>query len=231
MVHILRNQLVQMDKDNTMRYEGIREYAKVKQELKDTIEELLIMVKNDSLLSASIVYKEFPVSEVQKDHIKIKGYLRPLYGTIFSEFLAGINSVVLAVCTIGNKIEKRASEYFTEHKPLRGLILDNIGSAAVDEVVLDTCRKIMHSLRHKGLKASSYFNPGMPGFPLSEQRYIFELLPADRIGVSLTSGNVMVPRKSLSIAIGIGAEIENWSQYEICSHCNMSETCKYRKIN
>ena len=231
MAHILKNQLIQMDEDNLMRYEGIREYAKVKQELKDAIKELLIIAKSDGLLSSSVVYKDFPVSEVQEGHIKIKGYSRPLYGTIFAEFLSGISSVVLAVCTIGNDLEKRASEFFSAQKPLKGLLLDSIGSAAVDEVVLDTCRKIMHSIRHKGMKASSYFNPGMPGFPLSEQRYIFELLPVDKIGVSLTNNNVMVPRKSLSIAVGIGAEIENWSQYEICSHCNMSETCKYRKMN
>lgn len=189
------------------------------------------MAAKGHLLSASIIYDYFPVFKVLKNHIKIKGKSRPLYGSIFSEYLTGIKYVVLAVCTIGNKIEKRASEYFTEHEPLKGLLLDCIGSAAVDEVGLETCRKIMHLVRTRGLKSSSYFNPGMPGFPIDEQRYIFELLPVDRIGVSLTKRNVMVPRKSLSMAIGIGNEVEKWSQYEICTHCNMSETCVYRKTN
>lgn len=231
MVVILKDQLVQMERDNIMRYEGLRGYAQVKPEVKEIIEDLLTMVDKEGLLSGSIIYNEFPISKISKNHIKIKRSSRPLYGSVFSEYLAEIKYVVLAVCTIGNKLEKRASEYFNEHKPLRGLLLDCIGSAAVDEVVLETCRKIMHSIRPKGLKSSSYFNPGMPGFPIDEQRYIFELLPVDRIGVTLTNRNVMVPRKSLSIAIGIGDEVENWSQYEICARCNMHETCKYKKTN
>jgi hypothetical protein len=68
----------------------------------------------------------------------------------------------------------------------------------------------------------------MPGFPISEQWRLFELVPAEEIGVSLTPYGIMIPRKSISMVIGIGLQMTIWTQAEVCARCNLKETCLYR---
>ncbi len=57
------------------------------------------------------------------------------------------------------------------------------------------------------LMASSPLSPGMPGFAILEQWQVFQLVSAEEIGVSLTSSGIMVPRKSVSMVIGIGPQM------------------------
>jgi hypothetical protein len=68
----------------------------------------------------------------------------------------------------------------------------------------------------------------MSGFPISGQWQLFQLVPAEKIGVSLTSSGVMVPRKSISLVIGIGTQMKSWTQKEVCDRCTLKKTCVYR---
>jgi len=38
----------------------------------------------------------------------------------------------------------------------------------------------------------------------------------------------MVPRKSISMVIGIGPQMTTWTKAEACASCNLSKTCRYR---
>jgi len=44
---------------------------------------------------------------------------------------------------------------------------------------------MMHEASSRGYQSSNPLNPGMPGFPISEQWQMLELVPAEEIGVSL----------------------------------------------
>jgi len=67
----------------------------------------------------------------------------------------------------------------------------------------------------------------MPGLPITEQPHLLTLTHAEEIGVSLTSSGIMVPRKSTSLVISIGGQMETWSQADICRRCNLAENCPY----
>ncbi|MCK4863676.1 MAG: hypothetical protein KAS25_05225, partial [Dehalococcoidales bacterium] len=109
----------------------------------------------------------------------------------------------------------------------RAMLLDGIGSAAVDILVQEACRFFSGEASKRGLQASSPVNPGMPGLPITEQQNLLELAHAGDIGVSLTSSGVMVPRKSTSMIIATGPVMKTWTQAEICARCNLRETCPY----
>ena len=131
------------------------------------------------------------------------------------------------VCTIGPGLEKQVTKYSRGGETLRAMLLDGIGSAAVDILVQESCRFFAVEVSKRGSQASSPVNPGMPGLPITEQRNLLELAHAGDIGVSLTSSGIMAPRKSTSMIIAMGPEMKTWAQAEICARCNLRETGPY----
>jgi len=108
------------------------------------------------------------------------------------------------------------------------MILDGIGSTAVDMLALEVLRRLASEASSRGYEISSPVNPGMPGFPLTEQWNLLELVNADEIGVRLTASGVLVPRKSSSMVIGIGPKMTRWTQAEVCARCSLRESCHYK---
>lgn len=111
--------------------------------------------------------------------------------------------VALAVCTIGRETERETARLFQDQEVLRALILDSLASEAVKEVVWRTEDQIVRDALSLGLWPSKRFSPGYRGWDLREQRFVFEKVPADKIGVTLTESMMMVPRKTLSFRINL----------------------------
>ncbi len=216
-----------LETSNVLRRQGVREYSKLKSEIETITNELLIIVNDDSLLEPAIAYETYPVIEVGHQQISLEGNV-VLHGAILPSVLGEAKEVAVAVCTVGPRLEGKVTDYFNGGESLRGLLLDGIGSAAVNTLSFELCQLMSAEASLRGYQASSPLGPGGPNFPLSEQWQLFELVPAEEIGVSLTSSGVMVPRKSLSMVIGMGPQMRNWTKVESCAHCNLRETCRYR---
>ena len=86
--------------------------------------------------------------------------------------------LAVAVCTIGPKLEKQVTDYLSRSEPLRGLLLDGIANAAVDSLTHETCKLIKSVASARDYQVSSPCSPGMPGFPITEQWPLFQLVPA-----------------------------------------------------
>jgi hypothetical protein len=108
------------------------------------------------------------------------------------------------------------------------MVLDGIGTAAVDRLIPEAMRLIADEVAKRGYEISSPVSPGMPGFSLTEQWNLLKLAPAEEIGVSLSSSGVLIPRKSASMVIGIGPKMTRWTQAEVCRRCSLNKTCPYR---
>jgi hypothetical protein len=210
-----------------LRREGLGGGAKVRPEIKDLILELLASVKKAHLLEPAAAYEYYAVSGMNGSQISLEGdkaIHSPLIPAIFPE----AKEVAVAVITIGSKLEKEVTNYSKSGEVLRGMILDGIGSAAVDMLAPEVLRLIAAEVSPRGYEISSPVNPGMPGFPLTEQWNLLELVNTREIGVSLTPSGILVPRKSVSIVIGIGPKMTRWTQAEVCARCSLRETCHYR---
>lgn len=224
---VVRDVRLNLETSNVLRRQGVREYSKLKSEIETITNELLIIVNDDSLLEPAIAYETYPVIEVGHQQISLEGNV-VLHGAILPSVLREAEEVAVAVCTVGPRLERKVTDYFNGGESLRGLLLDGIGSAAVDTLSFELCQFVSAEASLRGYQASSPLCPGGPTFPLSEQWRLFELVPAGEIGVSLTSSGVMVPRKSLSMVVGIGLQMRSWTKVESCAHCNLRETCRYR---
>ncbi len=82
---------------------------------------------------------------------------------------------------------------------IRSLILDALASEAAEEVARHSDQILAQKARELDLWPSKRFSPGYKLWPLTEQKFIFSLLPGEEIGVKLNPISwMMVPRKSIS---------------------------------
>jgi hypothetical protein len=178
------------------------------------------------LLKPQGLIKELVVTGITHDHLLLEGE-KKVTGPLVTDHLAGVQFIKVVVCTVGSNIDEYASEVMKDNIVL-GLALDGVGSAAVEALANLICREIELEAEARKCQSTIPLSPGMVGWSVEEgQPLIFNLVDASFIGVELSPFNLMTPRKSLSMIIGLGPSIHSGKC--ICDFCTMKETCRYRE--
>ena len=138
--------------------------------------------------------------------------------------LAGAQRLVAAACTIGKELEETVASLL-DADPLYALALDGLGNAAVERLAQQVCQHISQRAQAEGLSASTPFSPGSPDWPLEiGQPQLLEMVAAGEIGIQVTPGGMMIPKKSITFITGLGTQMK---QTDPCKVCNLQETCHY----
>ena len=183
------------------------------------------LAESNHLLEPQVLVKELEVTGFSHDNLQLNEG-KKISGSLVSGHLAGAKYISAVVCTVGSKIDKFATEAMEEDIVL-GLAIDGVGSAAVEALANGVCREIELEAAVKDYQSTIPLSPGMIGWGVEDgQPLIFDLLDPDEIGVKLTPSCLMVPRKSLSMIMGIGPGINSGER--ICDYCAMRETCRYQ---
>lgn len=149
-----------------------------------------------------------------------------LHGAYVEQQLSDADAIAVAVCTIGAALEERVSELLEDDGVL-ALAFDGLGSAAADALAGAVCGQVAEEAAAERSRTTVPLSPGMMGWPLADgQDALFSLVDAAGIGVALTPSRLMIPRKSVSMVIGIGPRVVAGGR--TCDVCNMKETCRYR---
>jgi hypothetical protein len=224
---IIRDIPLSLKTGEVLRRQGLGGGTKVRPEIKILIQELLASLKKARLLEPAAAYEYYTVSSMNGSQISLEGD-KAIHGPLIPAIFPEAKELAVLLCTIGPRLEKQVTDYSKSGETMRGMILDGIGSTAVDMLALEVLRCLANEVSSRGYEISSPVNPGMPGFPLTEQWNLLGLVNADEIGVSLTASGVLVPRKSTSMVIGIGPKMTRWTQAEVCARCSLRETCHYK---
>jgi hypothetical protein len=224
---VIRDIPLRLKTGAVLRRQGLGGKAKVRPEIESLTLELLASVESSHLLEPAAAYENYPVTGMSGSQISLEGD-KAVHGPALPATFPEAKELAVIICTIGPKLEEQASGYTKNGQALRGILLDGIGSAAIDTLIPEVLRTIAKEVSARGYEISSPVNPGMPGFAMTEQWNIMELAGGDKIGVSLTHSGILVPRKSVSMVIGIGPRMTRWTQAEVCARCSLRETCPYR---
>lgn len=199
---------------------------RLRPEFMTLVKELLAFVEECHLLKPAMAYRLLPFEDVFPDASRLKE-IKKLRGSLASLVLPAARELALVVATIGLALEEKVSEYASRKAILKALILDGIGSAALDTLTLEALHIISGNIAPRDFKASSPLSPGMPGIPLSDQRHLFDLVPVEEIGVRLNASQLMIPQKSVSMIIGLGPDMPTWTLAEVCARCSLKNTCRH----
>jgi hypothetical protein len=222
---VLRDWTLALDLDRALAAQGLDPAAagaRTRRVLETTREAL---AEAQSLISPEVVYRELAVEMASHDGVQLAGGPR-LAGSALADAFGSAARLVVAVCTIGPALEERASSRIATD-PLIGLALDGLGSAAVEELARGVCQLFTARATAVGMRATQPLSPGMSGWDLGEgQRQLFALVDARQVGVSLNRSSLMTPRKSLSMAVGLGRDVT--AEGRVCARCGMSSTCRFQ---
>lgn len=166
-------------------------YKSPKQEIPDNIKNLVQELRRvqRQLVQPRAVYRILDYRETNQHSI-----------------FAGSEKTALCLCTIGSKLEQQSQKWMQENEILKGFILDSFGSEAA-EVLAQQCDAVIVDIALKmNLWPSKRFSPGYGQWDISQQQYVFDVLPADEIGVRLSDAHMMIPRKSVSFRINFYAD-------------------------
>ena len=185
-----------------------------------------VLAEAQSLLAPAALYTLLPVRAVEHEQILLDGGA-VFAGSLATRVLAGASEAVVAVCTIGPTLEERSAALFATGHPLEGLAMDGAGTAAIRLVAGAVGVRICDEATARGLSVGMSADPGQEGWPITQQRVLFGLLPAEKIGVHLTDSCLMLPRKSVSFVVGLGPDMR--ADAVPCDFCSKRERCRWRR--
>jgi hypothetical protein len=178
-----------------------------------------------SSIQPVVAYRQSKIKSLKHERLSLSEG-GALSGKTIAQLLAPARQVVLMLCTIGPDLENYASELLMEN-PSLGLALDGLGTAAAGVLAATACCYFGEQAALEGLQATLPVSPGMDGWPAEQgQPQIFALVDPKEAGIQITSSGMMVPRKSVSLVIGFGPEIEDAGR--VCDYCSMRQTCRYQ---
>jgi hypothetical protein len=154
------------------------------------------------------------------------------------------SGLVIGLVTAGAAIVEAASARMARGEATAALLFDACGSAAAEEAADRISAEIVAALgggdeaRDRGRTAfepqgraaavSCRISPGYGRWALASQRALFARLPHCEIGVRLEPSLLMVPRKSVSFAMWLGADARPLAGLSGCARCEL-ESCRYRR--
>ncbi len=149
-------------------------------------------------------------------------------GRIITHAMKGADCYALFTATIGGGFDEYCKNYKEAGDMVGALIADTLGSVLAEAVVAVLVDTLSKNVEGRGWRISNNYSPGYCDWPLSDQKRLFSLLPADgRTGISLTGSCLMLPVKSVSGIIAVGASVKKLPYG--CAICKMTSCIKNQK--
>lgn len=154
-----------------------------------------------TLIEPKAVYRTFRLVKGSGKPPGVEGSSGLFFGRKIAEMLEPCHFVTLLLVTIGPGLPDRADE-LKKREPTESFYLEHVGSWMANYLAERVDEKITIECNKNGYKTTFRYAPGYGDWTLDAQPEIMRLLESEKIGVSLTETKIMIPRKSVSAAIG-----------------------------
>jgi hypothetical protein len=172
-----------------------------------------LMAENDGITGGYMLRK------AGEDHLHT--------GYRIASYMKGADYMALFVCTAGTAFTDIKNRYDRTGDYLEAFIADTIGSLTVEKAMDKIQTQLEVEMQANGLQISNRYSPGYCNWPLAGQRELFDQMGEFPLSISLTESCLMLPVKSISGIIGVGAHIRKRPySCRICKNYN----CIYRKL-
>jgi len=117
--------------------------------------------------------------------------------------MAGCSDAVLLAVTIGKALEMRAAAHFDQGRSFAGYLLDKMGSFLAESTMKDLHAALRQEQALRGLRVTRRYSPGYGDFSLEAQACFLRLAGPALPDVTLSSGFMLSPTKSITAVCGI----------------------------
>ena len=180
----------------------------------------------ERLMEPRAVYRAAPVTGQAGDGLDAGGerLTIPEIGRLWG----ALTHVGAAICTVGDPIAERVRLLFDAREFPLAVMLDSVGSAAVESLAEHVNDLLCQAALPDGLRVTNRISPGYAGWDTAEQALLFRLCSGAPIGVSLNQACFMTPVKTISLLVGVGPEARVDHYFTQCRRCWMRD-CAYRR--
>jgi hypothetical protein len=205
-----------ISKEKTLRLLGQGRGGRPSRRLLGRVEDLIGQACN--IIRPRVIYTTRDMEKAQRDCLTVEGDIT-FKSRKLSRTLGKCNRVTIFLATIGGKIDELVSTLMRQKKVSDAYIYDAIGSAAVEETVERFQQRLDALVKQESETTSLRFSPGYCDWQIQEQEKIFQVVESDLVGVRLSRGCLMTPRKSVSGVFGIGETEEVEKLANPCTLC------------
>ena len=139
-----------------------------------------------------------------------------------------IEEITAGVCTIGAALERRVGELWEARELPLAMMLDSVGSGAVESLAEYLNDHLCGEGLARGVKVTNRVSPGYGGWDVAEQALLWRLCPGGAVGVTLNDACFMTPTKTITILAGAGPGARVDDYFSQCARCWMRD-CAYRR--
>lgn len=206
-----------------------------------------LLTYDDLLITAADVYGQMgyhgvePDGATQRETMTIIGdvrqWLRPQFcyfvsrelppfdmGKIILRQLQGSEAYAFFVCTSGVEYEAYQQQLKADDDMVRVFIADALGSVIAEKCADRMEQHLQTEIDKLQWHHTNRFSPGYCGWHVSQQQLLFPLFNGHTCGVRLTDSSLMIPIKSVSGIIGLGAEVRHLDY--TCGLCDFKQCYK-----
>jgi len=182
-----------------------------------------------ALAKPQAIYREVEIRSIEDSVVKLENDMAFQVGKRIAHWWQGSKAVAIAVCTVGSAIEEQVKALSRKGEHLAALTLDTAGSlalgSALDQVHRFTCERATRA----GIRVGPALNPGYAEWPITDQQLLFQIMPAEQIGVRLNEQCMMMPKQSAVLCAGLGVN-QDFDDFNRCYHCGVPK-CPFRKLS
>lgn len=214
-----------IDRDEVLRFQGYQKGVDVPTPpVLEIFEEALALGRR--LITPRVVYRTVAVTGGAADRIDAGD--ERLHIPQIARLWGRLEAVGAGICTVGDALEGQVRRLFDAREFPLAVMLDSVGSAAVESLAEYANDLLCQAGLEAGTKVTNRISPGYAGWDTAEQAALFRLCSGDPIGVRLNDACFMTPGKSISWLVGIGAEARVDHYFTQCRRCWMRD-CAYRR--
>lgn len=214
---------VEIDRKEVLRYLGHRNQV-IDEKLGELVDECIGELKG--IAATKYICRTLSITG-RENSISLEDGLFELPGKAISGHLSGSGECILMAATLGSEVDKKI-RYYEKKNLTKALILDACATAFIEAVCDRICGDIEEDLR-SGKHLTFRFSPGYEDLPIDIQKGFLEVLNAGkRIGLTASSTNILLPRKSVTAVIGV-TDKDCAGNKRGCSACSRSSECTYKR--
>lgn len=212
-------------RNEVLRYAGYRGQV-LSTQMQRTVDR--VIAQTERLVRPRLVYRMFTLERSEKDYY-LKEAQFPLKGEKINIHLDGCSKAILMAATLGEEMDRkiRTSQVLS---PSEAILYDSCASEMIERVCNLGEERIALLEHLDKSRFTTRFSPGYGDFPLNEQKALLKILDTSRrIGLFVSTGDVLTPMKSVTAIIGIGCK--NQQKRLSCVVCEKRKDCSFQKIS
>ena len=148
-------------------------------------------------------------------------------GTIIERQLRDAEAYALFIATAGRAYENYLQQLKDKGDMVRTFIADALGSVIAEHCADRMEEHVQETIDKLHWHHTNRFSPGYCGWDVAQQQLLFPLFGGQTCGVTLSDSSLMLPIKSVSGIIGLGAVVRKL-EYS-CGLCTMQQCYKRKR--